>query len=83
MTNRDADPKPQSNYISKGFVRLSDLSLGYTFPGSVTDRMHLKLLKVYVSAQNVAMWTKWPGWDPENVDAPVPRYFNLGINIRL
>lgn len=83
MSNRDGDPKPQSNYIDMGFVRLSDISIGYQFPKHLTDGFHLQSLKIYGSIQNVAVWSKWPGWDPENTNGPSPRYFNLGINIKL
>ena len=83
MSNRDGDPKPQSNYINMGFVRLSDISIGYIFPKHITNLLHLQHLKVYGSVQNVAVWSRWTGWDPENIGGPVPRYFNLGINIKL
>lgn len=83
MSNRDGDPKPQSNYINMGFVRLSDISIGYQFSKRIVDLLHLQSLKVYGSIQNVAVWSKWPGWDPENINGPSPRYFNLGINVKL
>jgi TonB-linked SusC/RagA family outer membrane protein len=83
MSNRDGDPKPQSNYINMGFVRLSDISIGYLFPKRITDGFHLQTLKIYGSVQNLAVWSRWPGWDPENTDGPSPRYFNFGINIKL
>lgn len=83
MSNRDGDPKPQSNYINMSFIRLSDISLGYIFPKRITDTIHLQSLKIFGSVQNVCVWSQWPGWDPENTGGPIPRYFNLGINIKL
>jgi TonB-linked SusC/RagA family outer membrane protein len=81
MSNRDGDPKPQSNYVNMGFVRLSDISVGYLFPKNITDMLHTQSLKIYGSIQNVAVWTKWEGWDPENTGGTSPRYYNLGINL--
>jgi TonB-linked SusC/RagA family outer membrane protein len=83
MSNRDADPKPQSNYINMDFVRLSDISIGYQFPARLTEGFQIQTLKIYGSIQNVAVWSRWPGWDPENTGGPSPRYFNFGINVKL
>lgn len=83
MSNRDGDPKPQSNYINMGFVRLSDITVGYQVPNYFMDMFHLQSLKIYGSIQNVAVWSDWPGWDPENIDGPSPRYFNFGVSIKL
>jgi TonB-linked SusC/RagA family outer membrane protein len=70
-----------SRYIDAGFVRLSNIYLGYTVPQKVTNYFHVKLLKILGSFQNVGLWTKWPGWDPEYPSGPVPRYYNLTINV--
>lgn len=82
-----------TNYRSLSFVRLNNITLGYTFPQAVIDRVNIRSLKVYASVYNVHVWTKWPGWDPENVDpsnanpqnttGPAPRYFNMGVSIGL
>jgi TonB-dependent starch-binding outer membrane protein SusC len=72
-----------ANYINRGFVRLSAISLGYTLPDRITNLLHVKLMKIFGSVQNAFVWTKWPGWDPEYSSGPVPRYFNLGVNVKL
>ncbi|HLT81656.1 MAG TPA: SusC/RagA family TonB-linked outer membrane protein [Cyclobacteriaceae bacterium] len=82
-----------TNYRSLSFVRLNDITLGYTFSREILDRVKMRSLKVYASVYNVHVWTAWPGWDPENWDpsnanpqntvGPAPRYFNLGVNIGL
>jgi TonB-linked SusC/RagA family outer membrane protein len=47
------------------FVRLRNLQLGYTLPKRFTDRVKIKHVRVYASAQNLFTWTNFKGWDPE------------------
>jgi TonB-linked SusC/RagA family outer membrane protein len=53
-------------YIEDGsYVKLKNLSLGYTFSRGVLERIHIKQLRLYVTAQNILTWTKYTGLDPE------------------
>ena len=83
-------------YVEDGsFVRCKNISLGYTLPGSLTQKMHLKTLKVYVNATNVFTITNYSGMDPEigswdplgagidNGYYPQPRIFTFGLNLSL
>jgi TonB-linked SusC/RagA family outer membrane protein len=47
------------------FTRLKNLSLGYSFPQSVTSRLNVSRLRVYASAQNILTFTSYRGYDPE------------------
>ncbi|MEP6466830.1 MAG: TonB-dependent receptor [Parafilimonas sp.] len=47
------------------YVRLKNITLAYTIPTAVLNRLKFQSLKVYVSAVNLATFTKYPGWDPE------------------
>lgn len=47
------------------FVRLRNITLGYTLPKSVTDYMKIKNLRFYVSADNLLTFTGYKGYDPE------------------
>jgi TonB-linked SusC/RagA family outer membrane protein len=47
------------------FVRLRNITLGYTLPKSVTDYMKIKNLRFYVSADNLLTFTSYKGYDPE------------------
>ena len=47
------------------YLRLKNISLGYTFPRKVLRKMHFDTLRVYVSADNIWTWTKYSGPDPE------------------
>lgn len=55
-----------SRVIEDGsFLRLKTVSLGYNLSPKLLQRMKLKALRVYASAQNLATWTKYTGIDPE------------------
>lgn len=57
-----------------GFLRIKNLSLGYTIPERITRRAHIQRLRVYFSGENVFTWsfgglTKY--LDPEMAGAGV------------
>ena len=47
------------------FLKLRNVSVGYTLPRNVLRKMHFDTMRVYVSADNVWTWTKYSGPDPE------------------
>lgn len=47
------------------FLRLKTVQLGYNLPAALTNRIGVKNLRVYVSAQNLKTWTHYSGFDPE------------------
>lgn len=53
------------NVFKGNFVKLRNLSIGYSIPQSVLSRAKISNLRVYVSGQNLAIITKYPGPDPE------------------
>lgn len=85
-------------YVEDGsYLRLKNVSLGYTFPKSITSKLYLTNLRVYANAQNIWTWTKYDGYDPEigasTTDAngyvfgldngryPSPFTFSFGLNV--
>ncbi|WP_165953121.1 SusC/RagA family TonB-linked outer membrane protein [Pedobacter changchengzhani] len=50
---------------STSFIRVQDISLSYNFGKRITDLLKVGALKLYVSAKNPILITKWSGWDPE------------------
>lgn len=77
------------------FLRLNTLTLGYTLPASLVNRVHISSLRFYVTAYNVFCITKYSGYDPEvstmrrtnltpGVDYsayPKSRQFVIGLNL--
>lgn len=47
------------------FLRLSNLTLGYTLPSRIANRLLMQNLRVYVAGYNLHVWTKYTGQDPE------------------
>ncbi|MVT10499.1 SusC/RagA family TonB-linked outer membrane protein [Chitinophaga tropicalis] len=53
-------------YVESGsYVKLKNLSLGYSFSKGIVERLHAKQLRFYVTAQNILTWTSYTGLDPE------------------
>ncbi len=86
-----------SRWIEDGsFIRGKNLLLGYNFPASITQKMRLSRLRLYVSVQNFFLSTKYSGNDPEVTtygnafaqgqtffDYPKPTIYLLGVNVAL
>ena len=47
------------------FVRLSNLTLGYSLPKALIAKAKLTQLRFYVTGNNLYTWTKYTGFDPE------------------
>ena len=47
------------------FLRLSSVTLGYTIPEKLTNKIHMQKLRVYATGTNLFCLTKYSGYDPE------------------
>ena len=53
-------------YVEDGsYVRLKNVTLGYSVPSSLINRIKVTKLRVYVSGTNLITLTKYTGYDPE------------------
>ena len=61
------DPNsPSTKYLEKGdFLRLGNLTLGYTIKGSILEKYKVKAARVFVNGSNLFVITKYSGSDPE------------------
>ncbi len=73
----DADNTNSSRFLfDVSYLRLRNVSLGYTLPAEIVSRAKITNARIYVSASNILTFTKYAGWDPE-----VVRYrFNNGAS---
>lgn len=76
------------------YLKLSNITLGYTFPKKIVNKIGLSKLRLYATGNNLLTWTKYTGYDPEvstmsnamtpGVDFgayPRSRSFVFGVNV--
>lgn len=77
------------------YIRLQNISLGYTFPKAWVRKCFLENARVYMNIQNLHTWTEYKGLDPEvgamygdalmtGLDYgryPTPRIYTFGLNV--
>ncbi|OCA69664.1 hypothetical protein BBI01_16155 [Chryseobacterium artocarpi] len=72
---------------STDFIRLKNVSLGYSFTKDQLGKLPVRGIKVFVQAENIYTWTKWKGFDPEPVTTaslnvyPNPKTVSVGLNV--
>ena len=49
---------------SASYLALQNINFGYTLPASVTRKIDVNRLRLYLSCENVAIWAKRKGLDP-------------------
>jgi TonB-linked SusC/RagA family outer membrane protein len=61
------DPNsPSTKYLEKGdFLRLGNLTFGYTVRGAILDKLKMSNARLYVNASNLFVITGYSGTDPE------------------
>lgn len=92
ITNGGGNYEVSQRFIESGsFLRLRNVTLGYSLPDQLGERLRLQKLRVYVSGTNLALWDTYSGYTPEVVGEspinngidrgvyPVPRIFNVGL----
>ncbi len=80
-------------YVENGsYLRLRNVTLGYSLPKSLTSKLKTGNVRVYATANNLFTITKYTGFDPEigmdNYGLDVGRYpqarsFILGLSVNL
>jgi hypothetical protein len=79
------------------YLRIQNVSLGYTLPQRWTQKLSISNAKVYANLQNLYTFTKYKGYDPEigisygyqgtmltgvdNGRYPSPRIYTFGLNV--
>lgn len=65
----------------RSFIRLDNISIGYSLPEKFTKPYNIERVKVYGSIQNVGVWQKdWEYGDPET-GGLATRIFSMGLNL--
>ncbi|WP_185290059.1 SusC/RagA family TonB-linked outer membrane protein [Chryseobacterium lactis] len=69
------------------FIRLKNVSIGYSFTKSMLQNLPIRSLKLFVQAENLYTWSDWRGYDPEPVTRyslgvyPNPKTVSVGVNV--
>ena len=67
----------------KSFIRLDNISVAYTLPRELTQKVGVQNFKIFATVRNVGFFAPdWELWDPE-ISEPTPRIWTLGVNISL
>lgn len=56
-------------YKDASFVKINNISLGYTLPDAVLEKLRLQQFRIYVNVLNPFTFTDYDGWDPEWAEA--------------
>jgi TonB-linked SusC/RagA family outer membrane protein len=93
MHNASYNFQPSDRFVEDGgFVRFQNLQIAYNFPKKMIKSWGLNQLQAYASLNNLYVWTKYSGVDPEispqgygvAADAsqtPRSKQFTLSLNI--
>jgi len=85
-------------YIESGnYLRIKNITLGYTFPKALISHLRLEALRLYCNIQNLCTITGYNGYDPEvgastadsngyvygldNGRYPSPTVYSFGLNV--
>lgn len=93
-SNGGVNYEPSSRYIYDGsFIRLRNISLGYTLPQAFVDKGGVKTVRAFVRVTNLLTVSKFTGYTPEIVSGnpvlngidvatyPIPRIFSGGLTM--
>ena len=86
---------PSDFFVQDGsFMRLRNITLGYTLPESLSEKLSLSSVRLYVKGSNIYTLTKYTGYTPEiggfdvlsngidNGVYPISAVYSFGLNIQ-
>jgi TonB-linked SusC/RagA family outer membrane protein len=96
ITNSLTNGEMSQRWVEDGsFIRLKNITLNYTIPVNYLKKLKINSARVFISGQNLALWTNYTGYDPESQNQsvknsqlgidyatqPQPRTISAGINV--
>ncbi len=76
-----------SPYIQRSFVRLQNVTLSYSLPNQLIQKIKMNRVKLFLNSKNLLTFSNWDGWDPETGTGldkgafPLLRNYTIGLNI--
>jgi TonB-linked SusC/RagA family outer membrane protein len=93
-SNFSTNTQSSSYYVEDGsYARLQNVTLGYTFPKAILDKIKMTRLRIFASTNNILTITKYEGLDPSvggNADTnfgidvgnyPITKSFTFGVTV--
>lgn len=81
----------RSNVERVNYMRLKQLTFGYNLPKELAKKVYLSGVRVFVTGENLFLWTNYSGMDPEVVKLqtgidefdsyPLARKWTLGLTV--
>lgn len=94
VTDANTNNRISNRFVEDGsFLRIKNISIGYTLPKKLLSKYQIENLRVYVNVQNLYTFTNYSGYDPEvgsydvllrNIDNaryPSQRIYTFGLNV--
>jgi TonB-linked SusC/RagA family outer membrane protein len=86
---------PSQRYLDKGsYLRINNITLDYILPASISQRLRLSTMRVYIGANNPFIFTDYIKYNPdvslsddplrpgvESNDYPLPKTLLIGLNV--
>lgn len=71
---------PQTDHLlNAAYLRVKNLTIGYTLPAELTERINIARFRIFVTAENLAEWSGVADYyDPEAITDAVGARFNPG-----
>jgi len=86
--NNDSDVRSSRFVLENNFLRLKDISLSYSLPKSLVERLNISNITVYTQATNYLTWSSQDIVDPEqrangmtNFEMPNIKTLTFGLEI--
>lgn len=72
---------PQTGYmLNAAYLRVKNITIGYTLPSSITRKIGINRLRVYVAGENIHEWSEMRDYfDPESTNSNI--IFNPGAGV--
>jgi TonB-linked SusC/RagA family outer membrane protein len=88
ILNKNGEDRPSDfYYVNASYFKLRQVMFGYNFPKSITQKLKMESLRIYVSGQNLfaIKSSDFSSKDPERANSfanwPVPTSYSFGLNV--
>ncbi|MFC0321798.1 SusC/RagA family TonB-linked outer membrane protein [Olivibacter oleidegradans] len=96
VSDANDNSRMSDRFVEDGsYLRIRNVSLGYTIPNKLLSKLQVENLRVYMNIQNLYTFTKYKGYDPEigsynqsvllsGIDYaryPAQRIYTFGLNL--